>query len=87
VVVAKDGHLLELIRYIAMNPVRAGLCARPEAWPWSSYRAAAGIAPTPPFLELELVRNYWDPDAQRAAEKLRRFVGEARATRIHDLAA
>jgi putative transposase len=87
VVVARDGHLFELIRYIAMNPVRAGLCARPEAWPWSSYRAVAGIAPPPSFLDLELMRDYWDPDAQRAAEKLRRFVGEARTRRITDLAA
>lgn len=87
VVVARDGHLFELIRYIAMNPVRAGLCARPEAWPWSSYRAVAGIAPPPSFLDLELVRDYWDPGTGRAAEKLRRFVGEARARRLDDLAA
>jgi putative transposase len=87
VVVARDGHLFELIRYIAMNPVRAGLCARPEAWPWSSYRAVAGIAPQPSFLNLELVRDYWDPATGRAAEKLRRFVGEARARRLDDLAA
>jgi len=34
----------EVVRYIALNPVRAGLCDRPEQWPWSSYPAAAGLA-------------------------------------------
>lgn len=31
-----DRYLLGLIRYIQMNPVRAGLVDRPEDWPWSS---------------------------------------------------
>ena len=31
-----DRYLLGLIRYIQMNPVRAGLVARAEDWPWSS---------------------------------------------------
>jgi hypothetical protein len=34
------------------NPVRAGICARPEQWRWSSARAAAGIVPLPKFLDL-----------------------------------
>ncbi|MGZ4359786.1 MAG: REP-associated tyrosine transposase [Gaiellaceae bacterium] len=33
-----DGHLLESLRYIALNPVRAGLCLDPALWEWSSYR-------------------------------------------------
>src|SRR5690242_4072986 len=35
-VVTSESHTLELARYIALNPVRAGLCERPEEWPWSS---------------------------------------------------
>ena len=31
-----DAYLLSLIRYIHMNPVRAGLVSRPQEWPWSS---------------------------------------------------
>ena len=34
-----DAHLLNALRYLAFNPVRAGLAASPEAWPWSSVRA------------------------------------------------
>jgi len=37
VLVEGQGHWLELSRYVHLNPVRAGLAARPEVWPWSSY--------------------------------------------------
>jgi putative transposase len=43
-------YLLAVCRYVVLNPVRAGMCDRPEEWPWSSYRATAGLAPTPSFL-------------------------------------
>jgi REP element-mobilizing transposase RayT len=38
--VEREAHLLYLHRYLARNPVRAGLCSSPSAWPWSSYAAA-----------------------------------------------
>lgn len=34
-----ETHLLAAARYVELNPVRAGLCAAPEEWPWSSARA------------------------------------------------
>jgi putative transposase len=49
--VEDDAYLLELGRYLPRNPVRAGLCDRPEAWAWSSYAATAGLAEVPRFLE------------------------------------
>ena len=48
--ITDDDYALTVVRYIAANPVQAGLCARPEDWPWSSYAATAGLAPSPPFL-------------------------------------
>jgi REP element-mobilizing transposase RayT len=48
--VTDDDYALTVVRYIAANPVQAGLCASPEDWPWSSYAATAGLAPSPPFL-------------------------------------
>lgn len=39
VLVDKDAYLVELSRYIHLNPVRAGLVGRSEEYPWSSYRA------------------------------------------------
>ena len=41
-VVMDDAHCLNALRYLAFNPVRAGLAARPQDWPWSS--AAAHLA-------------------------------------------
>jgi REP element-mobilizing transposase RayT len=40
-----DTHLLELARYIPLNPVRAGLCRSPDGWAWSSYAVTAGLRP------------------------------------------
>lgn len=50
ILVDKDSYLLELARYIVLNPVRAGMVSHAEDWPWSSYRASAGIAAPPLFL-------------------------------------
>lgn len=36
-----DPQLLAVLRYIYQNPVKAGLCERPEDYPWSSYHAAS----------------------------------------------
>jgi REP element-mobilizing transposase RayT len=42
--VATDRQLSAVLRYVALNPVRAGLVTVPEAWPWSSYAALlAGV--------------------------------------------
>ena len=47
VLVQKDGHLLELARYLVANPVRAGVVDHPESWPWSSYQWMIGDARCP----------------------------------------
>jgi putative transposase len=36
-------HLVRAIRYVACNPVEAGLCASAADWPWSGYRALSGL--------------------------------------------
>jgi hypothetical protein len=51
--VEKEGYLLELARYIVLNPVRAHIVPDPAAWAWSSYRATAGIKPGPAWLTTE----------------------------------
>lgn len=50
-----DAHLLAALRYVARNPVTAGLCANPAEWRWSSYRATIGVAPPPRFLDVDHV--------------------------------
>lgn len=51
--VQRESHLLELLRYTALNPVRAGLVKAPESWAWGSYRATAGLERRPAWLAAE----------------------------------
>jgi REP-associated tyrosine transposase len=52
-----EEHLLEALRYTVLNPVRAGICSDPAEWPWSSFRATAGIERSPTFLAAGQVRR------------------------------
>jgi len=59
IVVEKDAYLLELARYVVLNPVRARVVAQPEDWPWSSYRAMVGTEAAPTWLAVEgLLRGF-----------------------------
>jgi putative transposase len=69
--------LLELVRYIVLNPVRAGICVEPAEWRWSSHRALAGDAPAPPFLTADWVLAHFGQDEMRAQESFRGFMREA----------
>ncbi len=51
--IQRDEHLLAVFRYIARNPVEAGLVDRPEAWSWSAHAALLGRAQAPSFLAVE----------------------------------
>ncbi len=42
ILLQRDAHLLQLIRYLHLNPVRAGLVKSPEAYAWSSHSAYCG---------------------------------------------
>ena len=55
--VMNEEHLMAAVRYVELNPVRAGLCALPEDWVWSSARAHLdgnddGIVKVRPMLDL-----------------------------------
>jgi REP element-mobilizing transposase RayT len=50
--IAREEHLFETVRYVAVNPVRAGLCAAAADWPWSSYPVLLGAAaPVPGIID------------------------------------
>jgi REP element-mobilizing transposase RayT len=69
--VQTESHLLEVIRYVALNPVRAGLCLRADEWRWSSYRALVGEEAPPPWLDVAEVRAWLDA---RQSRRIRSFV-------------
>ncbi len=50
--VEKGTHLLELCRYVVLNPVRARMVKHPRKWKWSSYRSTAGIEKAELWLEV-----------------------------------
>jgi REP-associated tyrosine transposase len=65
--VDRDSYLLELARYIMLNPVRAGIVDRPDAWPWSSYRATSGWTTPPRFLTTGFLLAAFDSNDTREA--------------------
>ncbi len=54
-VVEKESYLLELCRYVVLNPVRARMVKAPGDWKWSSYRATAGIDKAEKWLEIDWI--------------------------------
>jgi putative transposase len=74
--IVDEAHLPGSLRYVVLNPVRAGLCARPENWRWSSYRATIGLAAVPRFLDLEQALGSIHSDAAKARARFRGFVEE-----------
>lgn len=76
ILVEKDAHLLELCRYVVLNPVRARLVSQPRQWRWSSYRATANEADEPTWLSTDwILRQFGSPRATAAA-RYRDFVRE-----------
>lgn len=55
ILVEKDSYLLELARYVVLNPVRAKMVGMPEQYRWSSYRAMLGLEPAAPGLTTDWV--------------------------------
>jgi REP element-mobilizing transposase RayT len=74
IVVDKDSYLLELCRYIVLNPVRSGMVDGPEKWPWSSYLATAGMASPPAFLTVQWILRQFHQESKEARNCYERFV-------------
>ena len=66
IVVDRDNYLLELARYVVLNPVRAGMVQDAGAWPWSSYGAMLAPAgqPAPQWLATDKLLAYFAPEQQ-----------------------
>ena len=47
ILVDRDAYLLEVARYVVLNPVRAGMVKRPQQWRWSIYAAMTGKVRAP----------------------------------------
>ncbi len=74
IVVDRENYLLELCRYVVLNPVRAGMVNKPGDWKWSSYLATVGEEEKPDWLEADWILGQFDGVRERAKEAYKRFV-------------
>ncbi len=78
ILVEKESYLLELSRYIVLNPVRAGMVVSVDDWHWSSYRATTGQAKGPECLNTEWILAAFAKTKSVAIEKYKQFVAEGK---------
>ncbi len=76
ILIQKESHLMEVCRYVVLNPVRAKIVETVDQWKWSSYRGTAGLATGLPWLTVEWVLRQFGQERQHAARHYRRFVRE-----------
>jgi REP element-mobilizing transposase RayT len=70
ILVDQDAYLLEVCRYVDLNPLRARMVRDPGNWPWSSYGAHIGRRPAPVWLDSAAVQGYLlGRDAVTAADR------------------
>jgi len=78
ILVDKDSYLLELCRYVVLNPVRVKkkMAASVEDWPWSSYLPTVGKAGCPDWLAAEQVLALFGKGQIAARRAYERFVAQ-----------
>jgi putative transposase len=91
ILVDRDAYLLEVCRYVDLNPVRARMVRKPGSWAWSSYRAHTGEAPAPVWLDTPGLHAYLlgrsantAPERRQAAARYARLVGQAKGVSLWD---
>ena len=78
ILVEKDAYLLELARYVVLNPLRAKMVRRIEEWPWSSYPATCGQMSKPDWLQTDFILSQFGMQRARAIAKYIGFVHEGK---------
>ncbi|MDD2336878.1 MAG: transposase [Geobacteraceae bacterium] len=73
VLVNADEYLLELVRYLHLNPVRVGMTRDPLEFPWSSHRAYCGKENIP-WLHTDLTLSAFGKRRDTARRKFLQFV-------------
>jgi putative transposase len=91
ILVDRDAYLLDVCRYVELNPVRAGNKRKPHTWAWSSYRAHAGLEVPPEWLDSDGLHSYLlgrlvrsSADRRRAADRYKKVVAAAPKGRLWD---
>jgi len=74
ILVEKEAHMLELARYVVLNPVRAGMVESAEQWSWSSYSAMVRLAGCPEWFDREWLLGNFGESNRSAVRQYMRFV-------------
>jgi len=78
ILIQKETYLLELARYLVLNPVLARMVRTPQEWPWSSYRAMLGEESAPEWLETRWILAAFGENEAEAVEGYVRFIAEGK---------
>lgn len=82
-VVQRELYLRRVARYVVLNPVRAYLVDGPDKWPWSTYRATAGLEPPPDWLYSDWLDHAFDANTRAEAQaRYRCYVNQPAARNI-----
>jgi putative transposase len=76
ILVDRDSYLLELCRYVVLNPIRAKMVSQSIDYPWSSYRATIGYYESGDWLDVEWVLSQFGKQRKRATKKYQEFIEE-----------
>lgn len=76
ILVERDSYLLELCRYVVLNPVRAGMVRDVAQYAWSSYSAMMGDASTPQWLHTDWLLSQFGSGRAVARRRYAKFVSE-----------
>jgi putative transposase len=74
ILVDRDSYLLELCRYVVLNPVRAGSTKRASLYRWSSYKPTAGLSKPPSFLTVDWILPQFGKNRKQAQQEYRQFI-------------
>jgi putative transposase len=80
--VEDEAYALDVVRYIDLNPVRAGVVRRPVDWTWSSHRALVGLEAPLPFHDVEGTLRLFSANRDAAQKHYAEYVAER--LRRHD---
>jgi REP element-mobilizing transposase RayT len=81
-VVQRETYLIRAARYVVRNPVEAHVTADAASWPWSTYRATAGLEAPPDWLNVDWIGwAFKTHDVEEARRRYVDYVNEPTSTR------
>ncbi len=79
VLIEADSYLCEVARYVALNPVRANMCSRPEHWPWSAHLSLIGRTKDK-IVDARYLLEHFGPNISRSRQRYQAFVNQVSNT-------